>query len=62
MRYLRAADSLAGFGGERTYQVLSLDMEMKDIIGIEESFKQAIALDLADAVGGKAMLLFTRTM
>jgi hypothetical protein len=34
-------------------------MEMKDIIGIEESFKQAIALDLADAVGGKSMLLFT---
>ena len=32
--------------------VLALDMEMKDIKGIEDSFKQAVALDLADAVAG----------
>ena len=44
--------TIAGRSNGGIKLVLVLDMEMKDIKGIEESFKQAVALDLADAIAG----------
>lgn len=42
-----------GGGGTGVKLALAFDMEMHDIAGIEESFKEAVAHDLADAVGGR---------
>lgn len=44
--------TIAGRSNGGIKLVLVLDMEMKDIKGIEESFKHAVALDLADAIAG----------
>ena len=43
----------SGAGGAGVKVALAFDMEMHDIAGIEESFKDAVAHDLADAVGGR---------
>ena len=43
----------SGGGGAGVKVALAFDMEVHDIAGIEESFKDAVAHDLADAVGGR---------